>query len=138
LLKSKQWIALNEEGAAFFADPENDHTDNYEIMPNCDEYYWPNVATEYGIPFDTLPFMYDEWPEEQAKRPLWLTEVDPRIDPKFRRGHLFARKVTKDTDLRLHWMGENNGEVPDCRDADSCEDADGSGDDAAGSEGVGG
>ncbi len=138
LLKSKQWIALNEEGAAFFADPENDHTGNYEIMPNCDEYYWPNVATEFGIPFDTLPFMYDEWPEEQAKRPLWLTKVDPRIDPKYRRGHLFARKITKDTDLRLHWMGKNNGRVTDCRrDTDSCEAEDGSEDDAAGSEGEG-
>jgi hypothetical protein len=138
LLKSKLWIVLNEEGAAFFADPENDHTGNYEIMPTCDEYYWPNVATEFGIPFDTLPFMYDEWPEEQAKHPLWLTKVDPRIDPKYRRGHLFARKITNDTDLRLHWMGKNNGRVTDCRDTDSCEDADGSGDDAAGSEGVGG
>jgi hypothetical protein len=110
LLKSKQWITLNEEAAAFFANPKNDHTGNYEIMVNCDEYYWPNIATEFGIPFDTLPFMYDEWPKEQAKQPLWLTKVDPTID---RGMHLFARKITKDTDLRLQWMCENNGKVTD-------------------------
>ena len=116
----KQGVDYAERrGAAFFADPGNDRTGNYEIMANCDEYYWPNISTEFGIPFDTLPFMYDEWPKEQAKCPLWLATVDP-IDPKYQQGHLFARKIMKNTDLRLHWMGENNGKETDCQDTDSC------------------
>ena len=110
LIKSKQWIVLNEEAAEFFSKPENDHSGNYECMNAGDEYYFPNLATEFGFPFDTSSFMmYDEWPKEQAKRPFWLTEVDS-TDSKYKQGHLFARKITKNTVLRLRWMGVNDAE----------------------------
>lgn len=111
LFKSKLWASLNATGAEFFADPQNDHTYNFEAVVTGDEYYWTNVATEHGVPFTTLPVMYDEWPEEQAKRPFTLRGVDTTVDgDKFRAGgHLFARKITEDTELRLGWMDDAAG-----------------------------
>lgn len=49
--------------------------------------------------------MYDEWAKEQAFRPLWLDKIDTE-EVKSQQGHLFARKITKDTELHLGWLTE--------------------------------
>lgn len=100
--KSKNWFVLTDQAARFFADPQHDYTYNFEILSMADEYYWINVAKEHNISYSNLPVMYDEWPVAQAERPNSLKVVD---STQMRaQGHLFARKVTKDTTLQLDWL----------------------------------
>ena len=119
--KSKVWAVFDDEAARFFADPVNDHTHNFDIVSMADEYYWINVAQEYNISWSDLPVMYDEWPRHvQAERPNTLTHVESASLRS--QGHLFARKVTKDTVLDLDWLSKDTeGTVnPFCAINDLC------------------
>ena len=100
--KSKNWVLWNDEAARFFA--LHDETHNFEIVSMADEYYWINVAQEYGIPWVDLPVMYDEWPVTQAERPNLLRHVNATALRRNHGDYLFARKVTNETIVELDWM----------------------------------
>lgn len=109
LQKSKNWIVLNHDAATFFASPRHDETHNFEMLSMADEYYWINVAQEYGVDFVTdVPSMYDEWPlDRQAARPNMLKVLDDDI---VRHGYLFARKITNETEIDLSWLKKTQEE----------------------------
>jgi hypothetical protein len=102
----------------------NDETFNFELMSTSDEYYFATLSNEYqsqnddeaaaatatatlgrrpGLFVRNEPFMYDVWPtNKQAKSPSNIDIIDDTIYKNS--GHLFARKITKQTNISLAWL----------------------------------
>jgi hypothetical protein len=102
LIKMKQWFLLSEAVALALASPYNDFTRNFEFMPFVEEHYFVTIAQKIGVPFDYAPFMYDIWPKTPIGRPNNLKNVTS--DVFHASGHLFARKVTNETNISLNWL----------------------------------
>jgi hypothetical protein len=102
LTKIKNWFLLSEAAALSLASPYNDFTRNFEFMPFVDEHYFVTIAQKIGIPFDHSPLMYDIWPKTPTERPNYLKNVTSGIF--HASGHLFARKVTNETNISLNWL----------------------------------
>ncbi|OEU18018.1 hypothetical protein FRACYDRAFT_238450 [Fragilariopsis cylindrus CCMP1102] len=138
ILKSKQWFTMNHNDALWFANEKNDKTFNYEMMVTSDEYHFATLSNEYQNQHDdnnndndndsqnsttTLvvgqypglfvrdgPFMYDVWPINiQTDHPSYLDLVNDTIYNTS--GHLFARKITKQTNISLSWLEEEESSL---------------------------
>lgn len=72
------------------------------------EFYFTNVAIECGLSFDRLPFMYDELDNNDDGSPSVLLKTVNTNHAKYEQGHLFARKISRDTQLNLAWMKTNH------------------------------
>jgi hypothetical protein len=102
LIKMKQWFLLSEAAALALASPYNDFTRNFEFMPFVEEHYFVTIAQKIGVPFEYAPLMYDIWPKTPTGRPNNLKNVSS--DTFHASGHLFARKVTNETNISLDWL----------------------------------